>query len=280
MEEKTIATDKGASMGNVDCSIDGGIATVTFTNPPKGFLTSAMVVQLGTIMSTLEADDAVRVIIFTGGLPDVFIRHFSVEEIIEMAAALRARGAKNLPAPRFARAPLRMVWENVDNCRKPTIAAINGYCGGGGCELALACDIRLAAAGSYTIGQMEILVGILPGAGGTVRLARLVGPGKALEWVLRGRTFYPHEAAAEGLVHHCIDGDVIAAARGIAREFCDKPAAALTAIKQVLRSSWGKTTADGVDEEGDLFANLITHDERALQMMKDYVAGGHVLEKI
>jgi len=266
-------------MGTVDCSISDGIATVTFTNPPKGFLTSDMVAQLATIMGRLEDDDAVRVIVFTGGLPDVFIRHFSVEEIIEMTAALKAGRARGLPDPRFARTSLRMVWENIDNCRKPTIAAINGYCGGGGCELALACDIRLAAAGSYTIGQMEILVGILPGAGGTTRLARLVGTGKALEWVLRGRTFHPHEAAAEGLVHHCIEGDVLAAAHGIAREFLDKPAAALTAIKQVLRSSWGKTTADGVDEEGDLFANLIAQDERALQMMKDYVAGGHVLKK-
>ena len=126
---------------------------------------------------------------------------------------------------------------------------------------------------------MEILVGILPGAGGTTRLARLVGTGKALEWVLRGRTFSPQEAAAEGLVHHYVDGDVLAAAHEMAAEFLDKPAAALAAIKQVLRSSWGKTTADGVDEEGDLFGNLIATDERALEMMKDYVAGGHQLKK-
>ena len=266
-------------MATVECTIDGGIATVTFTNPPKGFFTSDMVAQTSTIMESLENDDGVRAIVFTGGLPDVFIRHFSVEEIIEMTAALQARRAKGLADPRFARTPLRMMWENVDNCRKPTIAAINGFCGGGGCELALACDIRLAGPGDYTIGQMEILVGILPGAGGTTRLARLVGTGKALEWVLRGRTFSPQEAAAEGLVHHYIEGDVLAAAQGIAAEFVDKPAAALAAIKQVLRSSWGKTTADGVDEEGDLFGNLIATDERALQMMKDYVAGGHKLTK-
>jgi len=86
-------------MGNVDCRIDGGIATVTFTNPPLGFLTSAMVIQLAAIMTSLEDDDAVRVIVFTGGLPDVFIRHFSVEEIIDMAGALRARRAKGLPDP-------------------------------------------------------------------------------------------------------------------------------------------------------------------------------------
>ena len=266
-------------MGTVECKITDGIATVTFTNPPKGFLTSDMVAQTSTILNTLENDDAVRVIVFTGGLPNVFIRHFSVEEIIEMTVALKARRAKGLPDPRFARTPLRMLWENIDNSRKPTIAAINGFCGGGGCELALACDIRLAGPGDYTIGQMEILVGILPGAGGTARLARAIGPGKALEWVLRGRTFSPREAAAEGLVHHFIDGNVLDAAHGIAREFLDKPAAALAAIKQVIRSSWGKTTADGVDEEGDLFANIIGGDSRALEMMKAYVAGGHQLTK-
>jgi len=266
-------------MGTVDCNIEGGIATVTFTNPPKGFFTSDMVAQTRDIVANLENDEQVRVIVFTGGLPDVFIRHFSVEEIIEMTAALRARRARGQADPRFARTPLRLLWEEIDNTRKPTIAAINGYCGGGGCELALACDIRLAGPGDYTIGQMEILVGILPGAGGTTRLARLVGTGKALEWVLRGRTFSPQEAAAEGLVHHHVDGDVLAAAHEMAAEFLDKPAAALAAIKQVLRSSWGKTTADGVDEEGDLFGNLIATDERALEMMKDYVAGGHQLKK-
>ena len=266
-------------MGKVEYVIDDGIATVTFTNPPKGFFTSDMVAQTSEIMDGLENDAQVKVIVFTGGLPDVFIRHFSVEEIIEMAAALRTRRASGLPDPRFARTPLRMMWENVDNSRKPTIAAINGYCGGGGCELTLCCDIRLAGPGDYTIGQMEILVGLLPGAGGTTRLARVVGSGKALEWVLRGRTFYPQEAAAEGLVHHYVEGDVLQAATKMAREFLDKPPAALAYIKQVLRSSWGKSTAEGVDEEGDLFANLIAEDERCVEMMKAYVEGSHQLQK-
>lgn len=267
-------------MGTVEHLIEDGIATVIFTNPPQGFFTSDMVVQLGEIMTTLEDDSAVRVIIFTGGLPDVFIRHFSVEEIIGMAGALKERRAHGLPDPRFARTPLRRVWEQVDNCQKPTIAAINGYCGGGGCELTLCCDIRLAGPGNYTIGQMEILVGLLPGAGGTTRLARAVGTGKALEWVLRGRTFHPEEAAREGLVHHYVEGDVLAAARAMAREFLDKPAAALAYIKQVLRGSHGRPTPEGVDEEGDLFANLIAQDARCLEMMQQYVEGGHQLKKV
>jgi len=266
-------------MGNVDHVIEGGIATVTFTNPPKGFFTADMVVQLGAIMTALENDPAVRVIIFTGGLPDVFIRHFSVEEILGMADAVKVRRAQGLPDARFARTPLRLVWEQVDNCQKPTIAAINGFCGGGGCELTLCCDIRLAGPGNYTIGQMEILVGLLPGAGGTTRLARVVGTSKALEWVLRGRTFYPEEAAREGLVHHYVEGDVLAAAKEMAREFLDKPAAALAYIKQVLRNSHGRPTSEGVDEEGDMFANLIATDARCIEMMQQYVTGGHRLKK-
>jgi enoyl-CoA hydratase/carnithine racemase len=267
-------------MGTVDCSIDNGIATVTFTNPPKGFLTSDMVEQTSEIMAHVENDEHVRAIIFTGGLPDVFIRHFSVEEIIDMAAALKASRSQGLPDPRFARTPLRMMWENIDNSRKPTIAAINGFCGGGGCELTLCCDIRLAGPGDYTIGQMEILVGLLPGAGGTTRLARTVGTAKALEWCLRGRTFAPADAAAEGLVHHYVQGNVLDAARDMASEFLDKPPAALAAIKQVLRFSAGHPTDDGVNMEGDLFANLIATDERCLEMMQDYVAGGHKLQKL
>jgi len=267
-------------VGTVEQATEDGIATVVFTNPPKGFFTSEMVAQLGEIMTTLENDPAVRVIIFTGGLPDVFIRHFSVEEIISMAGALKEGRAQGLPEPRFSRSPLRRVWEQVDNCQKPTIAAINGYCGGGGCELTLCCDIRLAGPGDYTIGQMEILVGLLPGAGGTTRLARVVGTSKALEWVLRGRTFHPEEAALEGLVHHYVEGDVLAAARAIAGEFLDKPAIALTYIKQVLRESHGRPTAEGLDEEGDLFANLIAQDPLCLEMMQQYVEGGHQLKKI
>jgi len=267
-------------MSSVTCEIADGIATVFFSNPPKGFLTSEMVQETIRLLDELAEDNAVKSVIFTGRDPGMFIRHFSVEELIEMAAGLKAYREMGLLAPRHAHSAPRQMWEKIDNYRKPTIAAINGYCGGGGCELALACDIRLAGPGDYTIGQMEILVGIMPGAGGTARLSRLVGPGKALEWILRGRTFYPQEAAAEGLVHHYIDGDVVQAARDIALEFADKPAAALAGIKQVVRSCWGKTTAEAIDEEGDLFAAIVENDPAALKLMQDYVASGHQLKKI
>lgn len=267
-------------MGETTKRIDGHTAIITFTNPPKGFFTTDMVEQLAVHMTDVENDDNVRSIIFTGGLDDVFIRHFSVEEIIGMTAALKDRRARGLPDPRFASTDLRMVWEQVERCQKPTIAAINGYCGGGGCELTLCCDIRLAGAGDYTIGQMEILVGLLPGAGGTSRLARAVGFPKALEYALRGRTFTPREAFDVGLVNHYVDGDVVAAALEIAREFDDKPRAALAYIKQAMRTGEDVGTTAGVIEEGDLFGRLIAEDPRTLEMMKEYVNGGHELKKI
>ncbi|MDC3402116.1 enoyl-CoA hydratase/isomerase family protein [Alphaproteobacteria bacterium] len=267
-------------MGTVKLEIEDNIAIVSFSNPPKGFLDSNMVAQTNNILDAIVTNDEVKAVIFTGQDEGVFIRHFSVEELIASSAGLKAKRAKGGLAPRHSEAAGRLMWETIDNFPKPTLAAINGYCGGGGCELALACDIRLAGPGDYTIGQMEILVGILPGAGGTVRLARLVGPGKALEWVLRGRTFYPEEAYANGLVNHYIEGDVLEAAKQMASEFVDKPAAALAAIKQVIRASWGKTTREGINEEGDLFATLVETDPQALKLMQDYVADDHPLKKI
>lgn len=267
-------------MAHVDSEVRGNVGVVFFNNPDGGFLTSEMVAQAIEQFDALRVDENVRSIVFTGALDEVFIRHFSVEEIIAMASALRENNAAGVAPERFALSALRSFWEKVDNCPKPTIAAINGVCGGGGCELALACDIRLAAEGTYTIGQMEILVGILPGAGGTVRLSRLVGAGKALEWVLRGKTFYPAEAAEHGLINQVVDGDVLEAALNMAKEFDDKPSRALAAIKQSVRASWGHSTLDGVLEEGDLFADLIATDDQALKMMENYVNGGHKSKKI
>ena len=267
-------------MADVTSEIRGGAGIIFFDNPDGGFLTSDMVEMASEKFDALRADENVRSIIFTGALDEVFIRHFSVEEIIAMASALRENNKAGVTPERFALSPLRAFWEKVDNCPKPTIAAINGVCGGGGCELALACDIRLAAKGTYTIGQMEILVGILPGAGGTVRLSRLVGPGRAMEYILRGKTFYPDEALECGLVNEVVAGDVLEAALLMANEFDDKPPRALAAIKQAVKASWGANTIEGVLEEGDLFADLIATDDRAVKMMEDYVSNGHSFKKI
>jgi enoyl-CoA hydratase/carnithine racemase len=92
--------------------------------------------------------------------------------------------------------------------------------------------------------------------------------------------YYPEEAAREGLVHHFIEGDVLAAARGMAREFVDRPPSALAYIKQLVRSSLDQSITESLDQEDAAFVHLIAHDERCRTMMKDYVAGSHKLEKL
>ncbi|MCY1248490.1 hypothetical protein D9M72_619270 [compost metagenome] len=107
-----------------------------------------------------------------------------------------------------------------------------------------------------------------------------MGAGKALEWVLRGRLFYPEEAAKEGLVHHYVTEDVVTAALQIANEFLDKPAAALSFYKQLLRSSEDLPLSESLDREAAGFIHMMSYDKQAIQMMKDYVAGGHKLKKV
>ncbi|MBR8257220.1 enoyl-CoA hydratase/isomerase family protein [Burkholderia ambifaria] len=267
-------------MGKVSFEVEDKVAVVKFTNPDKGFMDFDMLVQLGTVMDTLEADPGVRAIVFTGGQPEEFIRHVSVEDLIAYGELVRAGHEAGLPDPLGARSPLRAAWEKIERSQKPTIAAINGYCMGGGLEVALCCDIRIAGSGTYTLGQPEIQVGLITGAGASVRLARAVGTGKALEWMLRGRLFYPEEAAKEGLVHHYVTEDVVIAAKRMASEFLDKPAAALSFYKQLVRSSEDQPIAESMDREAAAFVHLLAHDKYAIQMMKDYVAGGHKLKKI
>ena len=212
-------------MSLVTSEKDNGIGIITFNNPPKGFLTSEMIAETIPMIEDLDNDDSIKTVIFTGGMSGVFIKHFSVEEILAMSAVIKERRKKGL------------------------------------------------------YGQMEILVGIMAGAGGTTRLARLVGPGKALEWGLRGRTFYPEEAKEEGLVHHVVQKNVLGEAKKIASEFIDKPSFALQSIKQVIKNSWNKSTQESVDEEGDLFANLISNDDQAIEMMEEYIKDGHNFDK-
>ena len=168
-------------------------------NPPMNYMTGPLSRELVQLIGKMEGDDQTRVLIITGGVEGKFITHYSVDELAASAAD-PAECARVMP--RFFAASHRTL-NRVMMLPQAVIAAINGDCMGGGYELALACDFRLAADGPFQIGLPEILLGLLPGGGGTQRLTRLIGRGAALEALLFGAVYSPADAHRLGMVHRC-----------------------------------------------------------------------------
>jgi enoyl-CoA hydratase/carnithine racemase len=240
---------------------EGAVATLRYVNPPHGFLTARALAQLRTALRALERDPAVRVIVIAGE-PSRFIAHSELDEI-ERMLALAARMPRWLAplvralvwlfhrAPRLAdltlrgdpvRAALLNVWiafSAVQRSSKVTVAAIDGPCVGGGLELSLACDFRLASdVDAHPLGCPEVLLGLLPGFGGTQRLARLIGAPRALELLVEGRLVTPREAERLGVVSRLLPRDRFdEEVRQFAARLARRPSTAVAAIKRALRAA-------------------------------------------
>jgi enoyl-CoA hydratase len=267
-------------MSLVSHRIESGIATVTFHNPPRGYMNAAQVQELDRLVDALAADDAVRVIVFTGGVPGVFIRHYDVAEILAVADIIKKSGRNDAELMEGAKAgnAVSNLFDKVDRLPKPTIAAINGFAQGGGFEFALCCDLRIAERGDYRIGLPETNIGIFPGAGGTERLPRLVGEAKALELILRGRTVGPDEALALGMVHE-VAANALARASEIAREFAAKPAQGLAEAKALVKSAADKSLFEASAHGRGRFSVLIARDDGAESAMRQFLATGEDINK-
>lgn len=260
----------------VGMDVGNGLAIITFNNPPRGYLNQAQVTELAEHLDEIERDDNIRAVIFTGGVPGVFIRHYDVGEIQGATDAVQKSG---LDAAGLMKAGKRgnvisHLFDRVDQLGKPTIAAINGFCQGGGFEFALCCDIRIAERGDYRIGLPETNIGIFPGAGGTQRLPRVIGEARALELILRGKTLSPEGAAELGMVHHLADGTALELALEIAEDFKSKTARALADAKVLVKSATTTPLSDGCAKERGLFSALLLEDEEASRLMAEFVAGG------
>ena len=246
-------------MTAVSHSLEDGILTVTFANPPEGVFTGAMAEKLLALLPAMAAGD-VRAVILQGGVPGVFIRHYSVAELAALSDALRAKGRRFDETTPVDHHPMNRIAEGLEALPKPVIAALNGTAMGGGWELAMACDLRIAGAGDHAYGLPEARLGILPGAGGTQRLARLVGEARALEMTLRGRTVGPEEALALGMVHE-VASDAAARAADIARELAARPAKALAHIKRLVRAALPPVDPETLQLESRLFLDLAVSDD-------------------
>ena len=260
-------------MSQVTIQRRGAVAIVTLTNPPEGYMDSSTVPELDAATLELEADVAVRAVVITGGLPGVFVRHYSVHELGVLSAQLRDQGVRVDTTSTIPERDLDRVFHRIETMNKPVIAAINGTAMGGGFELTLACDIRIAEDGPYFLGLPEVNVGILPGAGGTQKLSRLVGVSRALEMILRGRTVSPQEALTLGIVHEVAPaGEVLARALVIAEELASKAPLAVAHIKRLVRMSAETPLAQGLAMERTLFLDLLVSDD-ALRLMTEMNEG-------
>lgn len=253
-------------MPQLTVRIDDSVALVTISNPPEGFMNAQTLEELGGVVETLEANDAVRAVVFTGGVDGVFIRHYDVRDLEKMAHDLRERNIAFSDDRLIPERDIDRLFDRMENSAKPMIAAINGFCMGGGLEFSLTCDFRIAAEGGYSLGPIEVNLGILPGAGGTVKLARLLGAAKALELCLLGRAVGPREAQEIGLVHETVAGNAVDRALALARELAAKPPKAIAHIKRLIRGSAPPASAELLALERTLFLDLLVTDE-AVELM-------------
>jgi enoyl-CoA hydratase/carnithine racemase len=236
----------------VTLSVDEGIATVRLDRPPMNALNAAVQEQLRSVATELSRDDEVRAVILYGG-EKVFAAGADIKEMAAMSYVDMA-----------ARAPaLSSAFDAIARIPKPVVAAITGYALGGGCELALACDWRVAAEDAK-LGQPEINLGIIPGAGGTQRLARLIGPARAKDLVLSGRLVDAAEALRIGLVDQVVPAaEVYPAARQLVARYANGPAQAVRAAKAAIDGGLSMDLAAGLAWESQLFAALFATDDRA-----------------
>lgn len=242
-------------MGLVSVEHRGGAAVMTYANPPFGTMPAAGAQEMLEAFRPLSADPVVRCVIITGGLPGIFIRHYDVDELVVMGERLKDTA---LPPPSDI-PPTEgylALTDAIFAAPKPVVAAINGLCMGGGFELTLACDLRIASPAVEAIGLPETRIGIFPGGGGTQRLPRVVGEARALDIILRGLTFTGTEAHAIGLVHELAD-DPLARALEIAAEWDMRGADGITCAKRLTRAALDRPIAAGLADERRSFQEVM-----------------------
>lgn len=251
----------------------GAVAVVRFNNPPSGLIAMKGAAHLADSIEDLFRDSSVRVIVLTGGLPGVFIRHADVSQILRAGEALAAKRVE--PAGLIA-SPFARLNRLCETAPVPVIAAINGTCMGGGLEIALCCTYRIACRSVAEIGLPEIRLGIFPGSGGIRRLGRLIGVHQARAFILRGVVVAAQQALAMGLVDEIADS-AVARAVELADELAGRSPAAVRAIMELGRA----TDLDvGSWEGATRFAALLRDHPEIRERLRTFVVGSESLDTI
>jgi enoyl-CoA hydratase len=243
---------------------EGGVATVTYSSDPLNYLNMAALAEFDQLIAEWE-DPKYRVIILQSEPDEIgFFTHFSVEEILGIIGTPQTS--------RYSAAVVRQFKASLDRLAalpKVIIAALNGDTMGGGLELVMACDIRIGEEGDYRYGHPEVRLGIIPGAGGTQRLTRLIGHGAATELILRGRVIRPEEALRLGLVSEVVP-DARARAREIADEIVTFPSTGVANAKRAINLGNDSGIQRGFEIESLAWMEAMQSDD-ALTAMKAFV---------
>jgi enoyl-CoA hydratase/carnithine racemase len=246
----------------VSLTVEDGVATIRLDRPPMNALNVAVQQELRAAAGEVTAAADVGAVVVYGG-PKVLAAGADVKEMAGWSYTEAVDRSRQLQA----------CFTAVAQIPKPTIAAITGYALGGGCELALCCDLRVAG-DNAKLGQPEILLGIIPGAGGTQRLTRLVGPSRAKDLVFTGRFVDADEALAIGLVDRVVaPDDVYAEAMALARRLAAGAPYALRAAKEAIDSGLEVDLANGLEIERVQFAALFATEDRRIGM-ESFIANG------
>jgi enoyl-CoA hydratase/carnithine racemase len=240
-----------ATYSNILVDVQGGVAVITVNRPPANALSKATLDELNVAFDAIEKDANVRAVIITGAGQYVFVGGADISEFVGLDEA-------------GARASVQRghdLFNKIEQFPKPVIAAVNGVCVGGGNELAMSCDIRIAAE-SAKFGQPEVNLGIIPGWGGSQRLPRLVGRGRALEIMLTGDLVKADDAARIGLVNKVVpDNEVLTHARNLARKLAMGAPLAMRFIKSTTNTGIEQGFDAGLAAETDAVKTIFASSD-------------------
>ncbi|MGB0469594.1 MAG: enoyl-CoA hydratase/isomerase family protein [Ilumatobacteraceae bacterium] len=248
-------------------TVHDGVATVLIDNPPINLMTSGLFRSLAKVSVDLSNDDDVRVVVLRSANPEFFIAHFDVAAILEFPTDGEAVEEPELGG--FDR-----MCEAYRTMDKVTIAELRGRVGGGGAELSSACDMRFGDLETFRWNQMEVPLGILPGGGGTQRIPRLIGIGRAMEVVLGADDVDAETAERWGFLNRAMSGDSLSAyVDAVATRIASFPSAAVREAKRAVNASVERSLDEGLKYESYLFQVLL-RDADAQPSMRQYLDAG------
>jgi enoyl-CoA hydratase/carnithine racemase len=256
-------------LAHIGVQVEAGVAWAVIDHPPVNLWDRGLTADLVHLIGAFEADDSSRVLVLASANPDFFVAHADVGMILDMDPA--AQGARGEPAP------VNLFLGRLHASPKVSIALVGGIARGGGSEIALSCDLRIASP-SAVFAQPEVALGIIPGAGGTQRLSRLVGRARALEIVLGCADVTAQEAAAIGYVNRVVpDDEVEPFTRDLATRIAGMPLVAVAEAKRAVDAAFGDPTR-GFAAEAEGFRAALADPAARARMRRFLELGGQTAE--